>query len=146
MSIRNRAIGFRKQLDWLVIALISVAVLAFGSFVRDNKRAEVDADAAKTSDNRRTLIETEIVTVTSRGFEPAAINRPQGKFILMVDNRTGDELNFRFSRETNESFHDIRSSRQEPNWNEALDLKPGRYLLTEVNHPSWTCNVVISAN
>jgi hypothetical protein len=149
MSITNRAIARLKQLKWLATVgiLIFVAVLTFGSFALNRKKGEIaEFHATETREDRRTLIESEVVTVTPRGFEPGAITRQQGRFILMVDNRSGSELNLRFTRETGESLHNVRSSRQEPDWNDVLDLRPGKYLLTEADHPSWVCVITIAAN
>ncbi len=95
--------------------------------------------------NRVTVVETELITVTRRGFEPRNITRSEGKFILMVENRIWQNLTLRFSRDTGESLHEITSSREKPDWNEVQDLRPGRYVLTEQNHPRWECAVTITA-
>jgi len=33
--------------------------------------------------------EAELITITPHGFEPREIMRPQGRFLLMIDNRSG---------------------------------------------------------
>jgi hypothetical protein len=63
----------------------------------------------------------------------------------MVDNRTGHDLNFRLARDAGELLHEIPSSREQLDWNEVLDLQPGRYVLSELNHPEWTCSITITA-
>lgn len=63
----------------------------------------------------------------------------------MVDNRSGSNLNFRFSRLTGESLHEITSSQEELDWNDVVDLRPGRYVLTERDHPNWNCSITITA-
>lgn len=146
MSHTTHALEFWKQHKGMAITtvvLICLSVLAFGSLARDHNKP---VKASEKAGNGRASMESESVTVTGRGFEPAAITRTQGKFILVVDNRSGTDLSLRFSRETGESVHEIRSSRDQLDWNEVVDLKPGRYVLTEVNHPSWACSVVITAN
>ena len=149
MANTTVALRFWKQPNWVAFAVLFsslVAALALGNFARDNRREVVAPRSSERTENGRTFIESESVTVTRRGFEPVAITRTQGKFILVVDNRSGIDLSLRFSRETGESVHEIRSSRDQLDWNEVVDLRPGRYVLTEVNHPSWACNIVITAN
>lgn len=44
-------------------------------------------------------LQAEIVTITPTGFEPSEITRPQGRFILAVDNRSGlNEVHLYFER------------------------------------------------
>jgi hypothetical protein len=90
-------------------------------------------------------VETELITLRPNGFEPAEITRPAGEFILMIENRGGLPADLRLSRETGEHIHEIKSSREEPDWNELLDLHPGHYALTEANHPEWMCHITITA-
>jgi hypothetical protein len=97
------------------------------------------------AEQRRALIESEIITATRRGFEPMVISRPEGKFILMIDNRSGKDLTFHLARETGERLNEIASSRHELDWNEVLDLQPGKYILTEQDHPEWACSIRITA-
>lgn len=90
-------------------------------------------------------VETELIALRPTGFEPAEITRPAGEFILMVENRTGGSVSLRFSRATGERLHEVRASREEPDWNELEDLAPGRYLLAEADHPEWSCRVTVTA-
>lgn len=90
-------------------------------------------------------IEAEIVTIKPHGFEPAEITRPQGRFLLMVDNRSGLEaVSLRLTREGGPRVREMRVPREEPDWSEVVDLEPGRYLLTEANHSRWVCVITIS--
>ena len=141
-----------KQLGWFALAVSFgfTLVLASGriSFLhRTSDIAEPNTSHRPDSavQQRSSLIESELITTTARGFEPAEITRPQGRFILMIDNRTATEMNFRLLRDNGQPLHAVRSTREEPDWNELLDLRPGRYVLTELNHPEWTCSIVITA-
>jgi hypothetical protein len=150
MSTKSYSMRVVKYLSLLVLGLSLVGsafVFASKSGSGSNQIANLNG-SEKThadSEHRRSLIESEVITATRRGFEPAAISRPQGRFILMIDNRSGTDLNFRFSRETGESIHEIGSSREQLDWNEIVDLQPGRYVLTERDHPDWTCSIRITA-
>ena len=153
MSIRNCNFlsGVRLLIVLLTGVFLSLSLLAFASGrLRDPKftpaemRPEYERNKA-VPDKRQRLLESELVTVSDRGFEPTAITRPQGEFILMIENPNGQQLNFSLSRESGARLHQIRASREEPNWNEVQDLPPGRYVLTEQSHPEWMCLITITA-
>ena len=123
--------------------LLSIVTLASGrglpwSTARINN-TPISPDSSTLQQSRSNLIEAEVITVTKRGFEPASITRPQGEFTLMIENATLENLDLRLAREAGERLHEIRPSREQPDWNELMDLRPGRYVLTELNHPQWTC-------
>jgi hypothetical protein len=90
-------------------------------------------------------IESELITITAHGFEPAAITRAQGRFLLMVDNRSGlNDLSIQLRHEGGAQLREIFAPREEPNWSDVIDPAPGRYLLTEASHPRWRCLVTIT--
>lgn len=150
MSIKRNAIRLSKSLRWLAPAtaalLVVAAVFATGSFSRNYQDQDPPpSEKTKRGQHKDHQIESELITLTTRGFEPVEITRPAGKFILMVDNRSEEEMNFRLARETGESLHDIRSSREERDWSEIMDLKPGKYVLTERDRPDLSCSITITA-
>lgn len=102
---------------------------------------------ASTPTQRRIAdFESELITITPHGFEPQEITRPEGRVLLMVDNRSDlDMTSVRLSRETGMRINDIRVPREEPNWSEVVDLQPGRYVLTQSEHPDWECRITITA-
>lgn len=156
MSIRNCKFlsGGRLLIVLLTAAFLSLSLLALASGRQRSPKltpAEMRLGNEHTiamhdkRQNRTRLVETEIVTVTDRGFEPTAITRPQGEFILMIENPDRQLLNFSLSREGGARLHQVKASRDEPNWNEVQDLPPGRYILTEESHPEWMCLITITA-
>jgi hypothetical protein len=141
-----------KQLKWVLLAVTIgfTLVLASGRITHLHPVDEISkSNSYERADaplrGRSQSIESELIAITPRGFEPAEITRAEGQFILMVDNRSGTELNFRLLRDNGQPLHAVRSTREEPDWNEVLDLRPGRYVLTELNHPEWTCSIRITA-
>jgi hypothetical protein len=156
MSTRNFRFlsGERLLIVLLTAAFLSLSLLAFASgrlrgpkFTPAEMRP-ANEHAIAVPDNQKTrtrLLESEVVAVTDRGFEPTAIMRPQGEFILMIENPNRQVLNFSLSRESGTRLQQIRASREEPNWNEVQDLPPGRYVLTEQSHPEWICLITITA-
>lgn len=90
-------------------------------------------------------IEAELVTIRPTGFDPVEIRRPRGRFILAVNNRSGiHELDLRLDREMGARQHEVRLPRGRPGWKKIVDLPPGRYILTEANHPNWICRITIT--
>ena len=152
MRITTLSIVALKRLGWFVLAVsvFGFSVIAFANLFRNGRTDGMAASVEATTTNavlekRHALIESETVTATRRGFQPAVITRPQGKFILMIDNRSGEDLSFHLSRETGERLHEIRSSREQLDWNEVLDFQPGTYVLATLDHPEWTCMISITA-
>ena len=94
MSIRNYRFLSRGRLVIVILtaSLLLVWLLALASgrlrgakLTVIEKRAENEYIVAVPHNqrNRTTLLESEVVAVTDRGFEPTAITRSQGEFILM---------------------------------------------------------------
>ena len=91
-------------------------------------------------------IESELITITPHGFEPREITRPQGRFLLMVDNRSGlDGIALRLDHESGNRLREARERREELDWSDELDLKPGHYVLSEANHPGWVCKITVTS-
>ena len=87
-------------------------------------------------------IEAEVVTATPIGFEPAEITRPQGRFLLAVENAAGlSDLDLYLERETGGRVNVALSRRGRLRWREILDLPPGRYILRAANDESWRCSI-----
>lgn len=119
-----------------LVALTALAVHARGWFAPKPLQAQQTGSA----------LEAEVITITPLGFEPAEITRPAGRFILVVDNRSGlEEITFRLDREGGNRVHEIRMPRKHPDWDGVVDPPPGTYLLTEASHPDWLCRITITA-
>lgn len=93
----------------------------------------------------RIKVETEIITLRPEGFEPASITRPQGTFILLLDNRSGlAEIQVNLDVERGSRMRQVSLARENSDWSDGLDLPPGSYLLTEAAHPEWSCKLTIT--
>lgn len=127
------------------LAASARAWLAPAADARPPRPAEAQAQApaqARTPDRR---IEAEIITLRPNGFDPAEITRPAGEFLLTVDNRSGvHELDLRLDREGGGRQHEARTPKGKRGWNRLVNLPPGRYTLSEANHPDWVCRVTIT--
>jgi hypothetical protein len=90
--------------------------------------------------------EAEVLTIRPTGFEPAAITRPPGEFLLVINNRSGlEEVNWSLDRETGGNVREVKISGGKLRSGNFQDLPPGRYVLTEANHPGWICRITITS-
>ena len=88
--------------------------------------------------------EVEVVTITPDGFEPQQIVRPPGPFLLAVTNRSGfDSLNLQLETEARGKLREKSLALTTPHWREVINLQPGRYVVTEADHPEWTFSLII---
>lgn len=102
--------------------------------------------ASKNHSQSSERIEAELVTIKPSGFDPLEIRRPRGVFYLRVNNRSEiHDLDLRLDREAGERLQEVRLPRGRLNWMKSLDLPPGTYRLSEVNHPDWVCTITITA-
>ena len=93
---------------------------------------------------KQARLETELITLHPSGFEPNEIRRPQGAFILGVDNRSEVEtIELQFMRADGHRLNVLQNRKRKVSWREVVDLAPGQYLLSVANHPDWTCNITI---
>ncbi len=92
-------------------------------------------------------LEVERATVRVKGFEPAQITRPKkSPFFLIIENRTGlRELSFQINSEAGNKVNDkdLKSPKGKISWNGVVDLPPGNYRLTELNHKEWSLAITI---
>jgi hypothetical protein len=88
--------------------------------------------------------EVDVVTITPEGFEPQEIVRPAGPFLLSVSNRSGIEsLDLHLETEQRGKLREKSLPLETPYWREVINPPPGRYVITEANHPEWTFSLII---
>ena len=91
-------------------------------------------------------IETELITITTTGFEPSEITRPQGQFFLDVDNRSElNHLELYLERVNGVREKSAKIPKTAPELRLPLDLPPGTYLLRESGHSNWLSRITITA-
>ena len=91
-------------------------------------------------------IETELITITTTGFEPSEITRPQGQFFLDVDNRSElNNLELHLERVNGVREKSAKILKTAPELRLPLDLPPGTYLLRESGHSNWVTRITITA-
>ena len=139
MKDKSRArISSSAAMAAVIAALVIVVASLAGSAYM---KTEVTPAPQRQKQER---LETELITLQPSGFEPNEIRRPQGAFILGVDNRAGVEaLELQFMRADGHRLNALQTPKRKVSWREVVDLAPGQYLLSVANHPEWTCNVTI---
>lgn len=101
---------------------------------------------AAVVDGPQAPVQAELITITPTGFEPAELTRPQGRFLLAIDNQSGlDEVQFYFEREAGGRVNVPLSRRGKLAWREVIDLTPGTYILRATNDENWRCRIRITA-
>ena len=121
--------------------VLAAVVVVVASFARS---AYMKRDALPPQREKQARLETELITLQPSGFEPDEIRRPQGAFVLGVDNRAGVEsIELQFRRVDGQRLNALQTPKRKVSWREVVDLPPGAYVLSVANHPEWTCNVTI---
>lgn len=101
--------------------------------------------SARAASKKETLPSV-AVTLTRRGFEPANLTMPGGRFFLTVENRSGNRgLTLRIDPEHGERVREVKQPEDELDWTDELRLTPGRYTLTTSERPDWVCHVTVTA-
>lgn len=146
----------QKSIAWTVL-LVLVVLSGTLAFVVGRARRVVETGKNKTTIEPQSVgkypeqvhklnTEVELITVRSKGFDPVEIKRPQGPFLLAVDNHSeSDELSIQFRSENGAAMKDVRFSKRQSKQRTGFDLPPGRYVLTEDRHPDWICRIIITA-
>ena len=93
-------------------------------------------------------MEVERIRINRNGFEPSAISRPAGKFLLAFDNqaKVDEAVSVEIYRVNGQRLHELKANKGQPRQQRILDLPAGEYVLKEANHPQWNCTILIAPN
>lgn len=142
-----------------VAILVGCAALGFGARANGTRRESALAEAERarglaslppspsssTTPGTSQALEGALVTLRPQGFEPSSITRPEGRFVLAINNRSGlREISVNLDRESGPRLRNIQMARAKRLWGEGIELPPGRYVLTEASHPKWICNITVT--
>jgi len=128
----------------LIVVAASALTLPFTGRTA-NIRSSVSPDSTRPEFipvEKATTVQTEDVPqvislqVTPSGFEPSETIAPKGKFLILLQNRTGQrDLNFWLVRENEGRVAESKS--QNRDWSAQVQLGPGTYIIGETSHPEW---------
>jgi hypothetical protein len=154
MSMKSKISRYFRRLTkthFIIFFLTACSVFAAAMAVRKGN-AIIGQQAATGQDSvaarakpTPTRLDSVLITINRRGFEPAALSRPKGKFFLLVENRSGlREVDLRLDRVAGNRLHEVKVPREQLDWAELLDLNPGEYRLTEAGRSDWACRITIT--
>ena len=77
------------------------------------------------------------------GFIPSEVNVNAGKYLLVLENRSGEkQLTFTLERENGARMAESDKDRRD--WKATVQLSNGSYILSEANHPEWRAVIRVS--
>jgi hypothetical protein len=148
MSPRFKASSTRWKFLLLIVLLFISATLILARFKTHEERPALQEQtgmASSAQGQRKEQIEAELVTITPTGFEPGDITRPQGRFLLAIDNRSGlDDVQMYLERETGVRVNSSLTRTRKLAWRDVMDLPPGTYILRATFDESWRCRITIT--
>lgn len=138
-----------RKLAFTVFACAAFAISAAGArawlMPAPDARPATSAQGDAPGDAGKPRVESEVITLTPTGFSPSEITRPRGRFLVVLDDRSGlDEVTFILGRANGDRVREARRTKAELIWRQLEDLPPGEYLLTEAGHPEWVCRITIT--
>ena len=129
-----------------IVGLTYAFAVELGLTFKTSTKPLSQPDAIESEPQSRERVEVELITLRRNGFEPSEIRRPQGSFVLGVDNRSGIEgVELRLERLAGGRLPALQTRARKLSWRELVDLPAGEYVLKEANHPEWACAISISA-
>ena len=156
MRSKPTSVKRRRMYAALACTLLPIAVLAVADSPSwrsqalsktSPKAAELSTAALAVQTQNR--LEAEHITLRPTGFEPAEITRPAGRFLLAVNDRSGEEsVTLLLVRGTGDVLTPVRM-RERPRkfeWRQVVNLPAGRYELREAAHPEWRCQITVTGN
>ena len=140
----------RKLAATVVLVAAIGTFLLFVAYPRSGPASNLSHAASQpmlTSPVTSGRTEAELLVLRSEGFKPNEITRPPGRFLLALQNHSSvEEISLVLKQESGASMRQVRMAKRQSKLKEILELPPGRYVLTETNHPEWTCTIVITPN
>lgn len=110
--------------------------------VTEAKKAPAFITPSATPTKER--LEVELVTLSPTGFYPKQITRPHGKFLLQIDNYSGQRsITLRLEREAGPRLVETQMPLEQRGWSNVMEVPAGNYVVTEANHPNWVCHITV---
>ena len=140
----------------VTLATLICGIAVFGVRAYNNRSAPVPSDVKAPSpriasqllpsgsQTDSTPVEAEVITIRPTGFQPQKIARPQGPFLLAVENRSGlRTIDLILEGPGGKRLYTAGIPIAKHDLARKFDLVPGAYVLREANHPEWHCIITI---
>jgi hypothetical protein len=126
----------------LTTGLVAAALVRY-EYLSRRSPARLESSPLETALSTDDVPQVISVQVTPEGFEPRETIAPRGKFLILLQNRTGRrDLNFWLARENEGRV--AESKPQKRDWKAQLQLTPGTYIIGETNHPEWQSTIRVT--
>lgn len=140
-----------KKLFFFAIALaaaiaIAVPLIASGRNSRFSSGANLKTRNSENEAKPITEDDPQVLSFEANpsGFVPSETTVSAGKFLVLLQNRTGRrDLSFSLARENEGRV--AESDQQRRDWKAQVHLNPGTYVLAEANHPEWKAIIQVAA-
>lgn len=120
----------------LGLALVAIGIAQRTSLVSSAVSAPAEFSGAVTQEENEA--KALLTTIQPYGFEPTEINVTEGRYLLVVQNRSGlSDLMVKLETEDQKTIHEEHAQLQK--WRKRFNLKRGVYRLVVENNPEWTC-------
>jgi hypothetical protein len=131
-----------------LLALVGSATVASVHWMRaaSGKSARETAVVSQPVQQPNNL-EAQRITLRPTGFEPAEVTRPAGRFLLAINDRSGQrDASFILLRQNGERLREVRmrDTPRKHEWREIVNLPPGRYLLADSANPERVCQILLT--
>lgn len=136
-------LAYKSALVFVIGAILTSSVYAVyrAKSVQFSHEPEI---AQATTISPAEDLEVELINVLPNGFEPAAIERPAGRFVLLFDNQSRlHPLEFRLERGDVDVIPPVQL-RGKTDSTKILNLPAGEYHVREAGHPDWKLTLTIS--
>ena len=118
----------RMKLGVVILVLLFAVIVSVA-------HTRVTADSQDGRDEVR-------LELSSNGFAPAEFQHGPGTFAIAVENKIlSGEYTLKLKAEDGTVLNEFQIQKGSSAW--TVNLPTGRYELTEVNHPQWTCRIVV---
>jgi hypothetical protein len=125
--------------------VIGAATVSVHKWLRANLAATTPLSTVQSTRDELEVPQAILFTIRPTGFEPAEATLPAGKYLLVVQNRSGlKEPTFRLDVDSRGRLLEVRPPKGKLDWRRQVNLTPGTYTLTEANNPEWVCRVTIT--
>ena len=136
---------FLAALTFTAVAAVTIPFIGRAENIRSSLRensTKLESSPAITI-SLEDLPQVISVEVTPSGFESSEIIARRGRFLILLQNRTGRrDLEFWLARENEGRV--AESQRQQRDWKAQVQLSPGRYIIGETNHPDWKFTIRVT--
>lgn len=128
-------------------AVLTAVVLTASAFAKMRNASNPSGQFFQQIAVSDRVTESEVITLRPTGFEPSELTRAAGEFLLTINNRTGlEEINLTVSTDFGGIVRNFRANEGRLRSGGFQVLPPGRYVITETEHPEWICRITITPN